>query len=114
MLAKGTVELDGNGDLLSANFPVFAISDGDKASLQGRSRPPTARCGSSMRGDVYDGRNFVKAAMAGPSDPKIKARQPDLDLDIKIGAVAGHITARRCAASNCGCRAAAAASAPSR
>ena len=43
-----------------------------------------------MRGDVYDGRNFIKAAMGGPSDPKVKARHPDLDIDIKIGVVAGH------------------------
>ena len=43
-----------------------------------------------MRGDVYDGRNFVKSAMAGPADPKTKARHPDLDLDIKLGVVAGH------------------------
>ena len=44
-----------------------------------------------MRGDVYDGRNFVKTAMAGPADPKVKAQHPDLDLDIKIGVVAGHL-----------------------
>jgi hypothetical protein len=43
-----------------------------------------------MRGDVYDGRNFVKTAMAGPPDPKVKARYPNLDLDIKLGVVAGH------------------------
>ena len=29
-----------------------------------------------MRGDVYDGRNFIKTAMGGPADPKIKARIP--------------------------------------
>ena len=44
-----------------------------------------------MRGDVYDGRNFIKAAMSGPADPKIKAKHPDLDLDIKIGVVAGNL-----------------------
>ena len=49
-----------------------------------------ARLRVVMRGDVYDGRNFVKSAMGGPSDPKVKARHPDLDLDIKLGVVAGH------------------------
>src|SRR5258708_30896845 len=43
-----------------------------------------------MRGDVFDGRNFVKTAMAGPPDPKSRGRYPDLDLDIKIGVIAGH------------------------
>jgi hypothetical protein len=88
-LAKGTVELDGNGDLVAANFPVFASSDGDKASLK-IDRGADGALRVVMRGDVYDGRNFVKSAMAGPADPKIKARHPDLDLDIKLGVVAGH------------------------
>jgi hypothetical protein len=44
-----------------------------------------------MRGDVYDGRNFVKSSMSGPPpDPKSKARQADIDLEIKVGVVAGH------------------------
>ena len=89
VLAKGTVELDANGDLQSANFPVFATSDGDKASLKA-DRGADGALRVVMRGDVYDGRNFVKSAMAGPSDPKVKPRHPDLDLDIKLGVVAGH------------------------
>jgi hypothetical protein len=44
-----------------------------------------------MRGDVYDGRSFVRSSMAGPTaDQRQKARQADLDLDIKIGVVAGY------------------------
>lgn len=89
VLAKGTVELDVNGELVSANFPVFATSDGDKASVKA-SRGADGALKVEMRGDVYDGRAFVKTAMAGPNDPKIKAKHPDLDLDIKIGVVAGH------------------------
>jgi hypothetical protein len=89
VLAKGTVELDNDGDLQSANFPVFATSDGDKASMRAdRSTDGALRV--VMRGDVYDGRNFIRSAMAGPRSPKGKARHPDLDLDIKIGVVAGH------------------------
>jgi hypothetical protein len=42
-----------------------------------------------MRGDVYDGRNFVKSSLAG-ADEGPKGKQMDLDLDIRIGAVAGH------------------------
>jgi hypothetical protein len=45
----------------------------------------------TMRGDVLDGRNLLKAAISGPSTP-VKARQRprDLDLDVKLGAIAGH------------------------
>jgi hypothetical protein len=89
VLAKGAVELDSDGDLQSANFPVFATSDGDKASVRA-DRGADGALRVVMRGDVYDGRNFIKAAMGGPSDPKVKARHPDLDIDIKIGVVAGH------------------------
>jgi hypothetical protein len=89
VLAKGTVELDNDGDLLSANFPVFATSDGDKATVRA-DRGTDGALRVVMRGDVYDGRNFIRSAMAGPTNPKGKARNPDLDLDIKIGVVAGH------------------------
>jgi hypothetical protein len=89
VLAKGAVELDSDGDLQSASFPVFATSDGDKASVRA-DRGADGALRVVMRGDVYDGRNFIKAAMGGPSDPKVKARHPDLDIDIKIGVVAGH------------------------
>jgi hypothetical protein len=89
VLAKGAVELDSDGDLQSANFPVFATSDGDKASVRA-DRGADGALRVVMRGDVYDGRNFVKAAMGGPGDPKVKARHPDLDLDIKLGVVAGN------------------------
>jgi hypothetical protein len=68
---------------------VFATSDGDKASVRA-DRGADGALRVVMRGDVYDGRNFIKAAMGGPSDPKVKARHPDLDIDIKIGVVAGH------------------------
>ena len=89
VLAKGVVEVDANGELQSANFPIFATSDGDKATLKA-DRGPDGALRVVMRGDVFDGRNFVKSSMAGPSDPKAKPRQADVDLDIKIGVVAGH------------------------
>jgi len=43
-----------------------------------------------MRGEVYDGRGFVKTAAGGtPAGPNAKRRVPDLDLDMKLGAVVG-------------------------
>jgi len=87
---KGSVEIDSSGDIASANFPVFGFSDGDKVTLKA-DRGTDNALRVTMRGDVYDGRNFVKAAMAGSSAAdKVREKQPDLDLDIKLGAVAGH------------------------
>jgi len=84
---KGSVEIDNSGDLLSANFPVFSLSDGDKTSIKAdRGSDNVLRV--TMRGDVYDGRQFVKASLAGGADKNKK--QTDLDLDIKLGTVAGH------------------------
>ena len=84
---KGSVEIDNNGDLMSANFPVFSLSDGDKTTLKAERNDNVLRV--VMRGDVYDGRQFVKASLAGAAD-KNKQKQIDLDLDIKLGTVAGH------------------------
>ncbi len=84
---KGSVEIDNSGELLAANFPVFSLSDGDKTSLKAdRGTDNVLRV--TMRGDVYDGRQFVKASLAGAADKNKK--QADLDLDIKLGTVAGH------------------------
>jgi hypothetical protein len=43
-----------------------------------------------MRGDVFDGRGFLKSVISGKeADPKSKAKTVDLDVDLKLGAVAG-------------------------
>ena len=89
VLVRGNVELDAKGEVELANFPVFATSDGDKASLRAE-RGSDGVLRVAVRGDVYDGRNFVKSAMSGPQDPKSSARNADLDLDIRFGVVAGH------------------------
>ncbi|MBI3704492.1 MAG: hypothetical protein HY244_11775 [Rhizobiales bacterium] len=86
---RGSVEIDNGGEIVSANFPVFSLSDGDKVTLK------VDRGGDSvlrvvMRGDVYDGRNFIKASLAGDGQNAAKHKQSDVDLDIKIGTVAGH------------------------
>jgi hypothetical protein len=67
---------------------VFTFAEADKASLKvERSNDGTLRV--TMRGEVYDGRSFIRAMMEGPSNPKTSRAPYDLDLDIKIGAVAG-------------------------
>jgi len=86
---KGTVEVDSSGELTSANFPQFALSVGDKLSLKAE-RGNDGALRVTMRGDVYDGRAFVKTSLVGHGADKSKRKQADLDLDVKIGTVAGN------------------------
>ena len=76
-------------NIVSANFPVFGLSDGDKASLKAE-RGADGVLRVAMRGDVYDGGNFVKSSLAGGAADKAKQKQTDLDLDIKLGTVVGY------------------------
>jgi hypothetical protein len=86
---KGNIEIDPNGDLVAANFPAFALSDGDKANLKvERGNDGTLKV--TMRGDVYDGRTFVKSTLGGGKSHGKNDAIADLDLDLKIAAVAGH------------------------
>ncbi len=88
---RGSLEVDQNGDLMNANFPTYAPSDGDKASLRvERGQDGVVR--GTMRGDVFDGRGFLKSAISGNSgkdDGKSKLKNVDFDIDVKLGAVAG-------------------------
>jgi hypothetical protein len=87
---KGTVDLDGSGTLQSASFPSYGFSDGDKVTLKAdRSQDGVLRV--TMRGDVYDGRGFIKSLTGGGSPgAQANKRQPaDVDLDLKVGAVLG-------------------------
>ena len=87
---KGTIELDGSGEVQSANFPAYGFSDGDRASLR-IERAPDGALRVIMRGEVYDGRGFVKtAAGARVVERRMRKRQAvDVDLDMKLGAVVG-------------------------
>jgi hypothetical protein len=85
---KGAVELDGEGAITLANFPVYAPSDGDRASLRAE-RTPDGVLKVIMRGDVYDGRGLIRSAMSGPGGEQSKSSAQDLDLDVKVGAMAG-------------------------
>src|SRR5450631_138789 len=86
---KGSIEVDQNGDLVNANFPTYSPSDGDKTSLKAE-RGTDGVVKVTMRGDVFDGRGFLKSAISGKeADPKSKTRNIDFDVDLKLGAVAG-------------------------
>ncbi len=87
---KGSVEVDQNGDLMNANFPNYSPSEGDKTSLRA-DRGPDGVLKVTMRGDVFDGRGFLKSAISGKeADAKSKTRGVDFDVDVKLGAVAGY------------------------
>ena len=86
---RGSVELDEKSDLIAASFPVFALSDGDRANIKAE-RGNDGALRVSMRGDVYDGRNFVKAFFGGESSDKPKSDPIDLDFDMRLGVIAGH------------------------
>jgi hypothetical protein len=86
---KGSIEIDQNGDLMSANFPTYSPSEGDKTSLKAE-RAADGVVKVTMRGDVFDGRGFLKSAISGKeSDAKSKIKNIDFDVDLKLGAVAG-------------------------
>ncbi|WP_398476551.1 DUF3971 domain-containing protein [Tardiphaga sp.] len=87
---KGSVELDQNGDLVNVNFPTYSPSEGDKTSIRAE-RGNDGVLKVTMRGDVFDGRGFLKGAMSGGKEPdtKSKAKTVDFDIDVKLGAVAG-------------------------
>ena len=43
-----------------------------------------------MRGDVFDGRGFLRSAISGKeADARSKTKNVDFDIDVKLGAVAG-------------------------
>jgi Protein of unknown function len=88
---KGSLEVDQNGELLNANFPNYSPSEGDKTSLRAE-RGADGVVKVVMRGEVFDGRGFLKSAISGSSskdDSKSKTRNIDFDVDMKLGAVAG-------------------------
>jgi Protein of unknown function len=84
---KGAVEVDASGDVVSANFPVFSLSNRDKAALKA-DRTPDGTLRVTLRGDLYDGRAFVKSALSGPANGKPQPDR-DIDLDVKLGTVVG-------------------------
>lgn len=85
---KGGLEVDDKGDLVSAWFPTYHPSEGDRASLKAE-RMQDGLLKVTMRGDVFDGRSFIKSSVGGSGQDK-KQRIGDFELDLKFGAVAGH------------------------
>jgi hypothetical protein len=89
---KGSLEVDQNGDLITANFPIYSPSDGDKASLWAE-RGGDGVLKVTMRGDVFDGRGLLASAIAGNlgkvDDSKGTTKNIDFDVDLELSAVMG-------------------------
>lgn len=90
---RGAVELEPDGDVVSANFPTFQLSDGDKASLRA-DRAPDGTLKATVRGDVLDVRGLLKrltegSVQTGPVQGK-QYKPRDLDLEVKVGAASGN------------------------
>ena len=84
---KGAIAFDGAGDLQSANFQSYGFSDGDQATLKAE-RAADGTLHVTMRGEVYDGRSFIKTLTGGLRGGSAGGRTtPDIDLDVKLGAV---------------------------
>lgn len=90
---KGSLELDGAGNFVSAILPVFHLSDGDKASLRAE-RTSEGILRVNVRGDVLDARSAVRglteASSSGAPGQHDKERPHDLDLELRLGAATGH------------------------
>ena len=69
------VECDGSGGIQSASLTNFNLSDGDKATLRAE-RGPDGALRVQVRGDVYDGRGFIKSSMSGPTPSFSTAHLP--------------------------------------
>lgn len=88
-LIKGSLEVDDKNDLVNVSFPTFSPSEGDKANLRAE-RQPDGMLKVTMRGEVFDGRGFIKSAMSGrDQNTKEKSKNFDIDIDAKLGALAG-------------------------
>jgi hypothetical protein len=85
---KGSVEFDSNRDISAVDFPVFALSEGDKATLKA-DRAADGVLRIVMRGEIFDGSNIVKSSLTGTDTDRSKHKLTDIDLDIKIGTVLG-------------------------
>jgi hypothetical protein len=86
---KGSLEVDQNRELMNANFPTYSPSEGDKTSLRA-DRGPDGVLKVTMRGEVFDGRGFLKSTISGKeADAKSTTKNFDYDVDLKLGAVAG-------------------------
>ncbi len=88
-LLRGSLELTDKGDLVSASFPTFQLSDGDKASLKAEKSGDVLKI--RITGEVMDARRIMESLMGSPAAPaRGEQKVPDVDVQAKIGALTGN------------------------
>ncbi len=86
---RGSLELSDDGEVVSANFPSFQLSDGDKASLRAERSGDVLKI--RITGEVIDARGIMKSLVGSPSGPaKKEQKSQDVDVEAKIGAMTGN------------------------
>lgn len=85
---RGTAEFDSDATIVSANFPTFHLSEGDRASLTVERHDGALRV--FLRGTVLDARGLLRSISDAPGPGKKDEKSRDVDLDIRIGAATGH------------------------
>lgn len=85
---RGSVELDADASLVSANLPTFQLSDGDKANVKVENVDNAMKI--TVRGDVIEARAFLKSLMEAPIAGRENEKPADLDLDVKLEVVVGN------------------------
>jgi hypothetical protein len=86
---RGSVELDGDSNLVAANFTTFQLSEGDRATLTVERNESALRI--TVRGSVLDARGLLRSLSDNPVASNRKKEKPrDADLDVRLGAATGH------------------------
>ncbi|MBK8008752.1 MAG: hypothetical protein IPK23_10230 [Rhizobiales bacterium] len=85
---KGSLDLDADGGLISANFTTFALSEGDRATLTVDRHDGAMRI--TLRGTVLDARGILRSLSETPSAAKKREKPRDIDADVRIGAATGN------------------------
>ena len=63
--SRASLEVDQNGELVERDLPDLSAVGRRQGVAEGRARRRTVSLKVTMRGDVFDGRSFIKSAIAG-------------------------------------------------
>ena len=86
---RGSVELDSESNLASANFTTFQLSEGDRATLSVERNETAMKV--TVRGSVLDARGLIRSLSDTPTGGnRKKDKGHDADIDVRVGAATGH------------------------
>jgi len=85
---RGSVDLNDKASIISADLPTFQLSDGDKANVKVENAGGAMKI--TVRGEVIEARAFLKELMEAPVAGRRNEKPADIDLDVRLGVVAGN------------------------